>query len=279
MNELSLFSGAGGTALATKWFLGWRTICYVEIHPYAAKVLQARIAEGWLDDAPIWDNVRTFDGKRFRGLVDVISAGFPCQPYSVAGERRADADERNGWPDTIRIIREVRPRYCFLENVPGLLSSTGRGGERYFGKILGDLAESGYDARWRVLSAAELGANHIRKRLWIVAHAQGEPLGAGFRSNQPGKIGGRRLGHGGSTTGEVANASGTRLSQPEQERQHGRSTPQSSWWDAEPGMGRVVNGLAHRVDRIKALGNGQVPAVAAHVWNLLTEELRDVDNT
>lgn len=164
MNELCLFAGAGGGSIASKHFHKWRTVCYVEWNGYCQKSLQARIRDGLLDGAPIWDNVKTFDGRPWRGCVDIVTAGFPCQPFSTAGKRAGDNDDRNGWPDTIRIIREVRPRYCLLENVPGLLTF------EYFGTILRELAESGYDARWRVLSAAEVGASHKRDRLWIVAY-------------------------------------------------------------------------------------------------------------
>lgn len=168
LREISLFSGAGGGLLASHR-LGWRTVCYVEKDSYCQQVIQARIRDGYLDDAPLWDDCATFDGIPWRGRCDVVSAGFPCQPFSVAGSGRAADDERNGWPATIRILREVGPRYAFLENVPGLLAPS----HGYFGEILRDLAEAGYDARWQVLSAADVGAPHLRKRLWIVAHANG----------------------------------------------------------------------------------------------------------
>ncbi len=171
MNELALFAGAGGGLLATKWLLGWRTVCYVEYADYPVKVIKARIKDGLLDDAPIWGDVRTFDGKPWRGCVDIITAGFPCQPFSIAGKGKAENDDRNMWPDTIRVIREVRPAWCLLENVTGLLSAS----HGYYGQILADLAESGYDARWRVLSAAEVGAPHKRDRLWIVAYTERWP--------------------------------------------------------------------------------------------------------
>lgn len=119
--ELSLFSGAGGGLLGTK-LLGWRPVCYVEKDPYCQRVLQARIRDGYLDDAPIWDDINTFDGRRWRGCVDIVTAGFPCQPFSMAGRRKGDSDERNLWPDTVRVIREVGPRVVLLENVAGLLT-------------------------------------------------------------------------------------------------------------------------------------------------------------
>ena len=174
--ELALFSGAGGGLLATKWLLGFKTVCYVETESYRVEVLKARIRDGLLDDAPIWGDVRSFTKRNnncrrfFRELRKirhslVVTAGFPCQPWSSAGKRLGSVDPRNLWPDTIRIIREIRPQWCLLENTPNLLS----GSHGYFGQILQDLAESGYNARWKVLSAAELGAPHKRDRIWVVA--------------------------------------------------------------------------------------------------------------
>ncbi len=164
MNGLDLFAGSGIGSLAFKYTIpNYRTVCYVENDPYCQAVLVARIKDGLLEDAPIWDDVRTFDGTKWRGRVDIVSGGFPCQPFSVAGQRKGDADERNLWPDTVRIIGEVRPRYAFLENVPGLLSSG------YFETILCDLAKIGYDIEWDIVGASDVGANHRRKRLWMLA--------------------------------------------------------------------------------------------------------------
>lgn len=166
MNGLDLFAGSGIGSLAFKYTIpNYRTVCYVENDPYCQAVLVARIKDGLLEDAPIWDDVRTFDGSIWRGKVDIVSGGFPCQPFSVAGQRKGDADERNLWPDTARIIGEVRPRYAFLENVSGLISSG------YFETILCDLAKIGYDIEWDVVGASDVGANHRRKRLWILAYS------------------------------------------------------------------------------------------------------------
>ena len=171
MNELSLFSGAGGGLLGTK-LLGFRAVGYVERDPYCQAILEARIADGLLDCAPVFGDVRSFlrDGwaERYRGLVDVVSAGFPCQPFSVAGKGLAHADDRNFWPETAEVLRLVRPAFALLENVPGLLS----GSHNYFEKVLSDLASLGFDAEWRVLGADDAGAPHRRKRLWIVAASE-----------------------------------------------------------------------------------------------------------
>lgn len=311
MYELALFAGVGGGLLATKWMLGWRTVCYVEIHPYRVEVLKARIRDGLLDDAPIWGDVRTFDGRPWRGCVDVVTAGFPCQPFSVAGRLEAQNDSRNLWPDTIRVIREVRPAWCLLENVTGLLS----GSHGYFGQILRDLAESRYDARWKVLSAAEVGAPHKRDRLWIVAHAdsrrgqgaqdqicagrtvaelRGEAMAyAQSEREATTKQSGCR--HGSVASGpDVAYPHGSRELQLQRdecskrgwignggqdvlyagsaglERERpARPVGNGDRWAVEPDVGRVANGIPYRVDRIAALGNGQVPAVVATIWDLI----------
>ena len=168
LNGLSLCAGIGGLELGLRLALGarYRTVCYVEREVSAACMLVARMADAALDSAPVWDDLTTFDGRRWSGVVDIITAGFPCQPWSVAGERRGTEDERWVWPEIARIIREVEPGIVFLENVPGLAN----GG---VGHVLGDLAEAGFDAEWDLVSAAECGAPHKRERLFILAYSAG----------------------------------------------------------------------------------------------------------
>jgi DNA (cytosine-5)-methyltransferase 1 len=162
MNELALFAGAGGGILGGK-LLGWRTVCAVEWEQYPACVLAARQNDGLLESFPIWDDVQTFDGTSWRGIVDVISGGFPCQDISAAGKGAGIDGERSGmWREMARIICEVRPKFVFVENSPML---THRG----LGTVLGDLANMGFDAEWGVLGASDIGAKHHRKRIWIVA--------------------------------------------------------------------------------------------------------------
>lgn len=181
MRELSLFTGAGGGVLASK-LLGHSIVGYVEWEPYAQEVIRQRIADGHLDAAPIFGDIRAFvrDGyaRAYRGMVDLISGGFPCQPFSVAGKRAGHADERNMWPATVEVLREVRPRFAFLENVPGLLTCADERGRPYIHTVFGDLAELGFDCRWGVVGADDAGAPHRRKRLWIVAHRDGAERGA-----------------------------------------------------------------------------------------------------
>jgi DNA (cytosine-5)-methyltransferase 1 len=163
MNELALFAGAGGGILGGH-LLGWRTVCAVEWEPYAACVLAARQNDGLLPPFPIWSDVRTFDGRPWRGIVDVVSGGFPCQDISSAGKGAGLDGNRSGlWTEMARIVGEVRPRYVFVENSPLLV---GRGLVR----VLADLADLGFDAAWGVMGAADFGAAHQRDRLWLVAN-------------------------------------------------------------------------------------------------------------
>ena len=164
MHELALFAGAGGGILGGM-LLGWRTVCAVEIEDYPRRVLLQRQADGILPRFPIWDDVCTFDGRPWRGKVDVISGGFPCQDISAAGKGEGITGARSGlWGEMARIIGEVRPRFAFVENSPLLV---GRG----LAVVLGDLAEMGYDAKWGVLGHNSIGGQHKRERIWIVANS------------------------------------------------------------------------------------------------------------
>ena len=165
--ELSCFSGYGGFGLGLKLAgIPTRTICYIENDDYCQRILQARIRDGFLDDAPIWDDIKTFDGTPWAGQVDILTAGFPCQPHSNAGKRLGKEDSRNLWPDTLDVIRVVGPRYVLLENVRGLVD----GANPYSAEVIGSLSEAGYNAVWGLHSAAEAGAPHLRWRWWCLAY-------------------------------------------------------------------------------------------------------------
>jgi DNA (cytosine-5)-methyltransferase 1 len=244
LNELALFAGAGGGILGGK-LLGWRTICAVEWEPYPASVLIARQNEGILAPFPIWDDVCTFDGKPWRGRVDVVSGGFPCQDISAAGKGAGIDGERSGmWAHMARIIREVGPRYCFVENSPMLTS-------RGLGRVLGDLAEMGYDARWGVMGAEHAGAIHRRHRIWILAHPTSIRLPG--RRNEEAISPSTRLQHKILSTREV------RVTRMENKL-------------SKSCVYRKLNDVAFGMDRLKAIGNGQVPAVAALAWEVLTKK-------
>jgi DNA (cytosine-5)-methyltransferase 1 len=374
MNELALFAGAGGGILGGH-LLGWRTVCAVEWEPYPASVLCAQQNDGFLPPFPVWDDVQTFDGKPWRGIVDVVSGGFPCQDISAAGKGAGIDGERSGmWREMARIIHEVRPKYVFVENSPMLTS-------RGLGVVLGDLASMGFDAKWGVLGAADVGANHKRDRIWIVGKmgntnnngqiatkvptsiAQGsdtssarpkqasqftrpseqyaeladttelqrnggnhnarismeresvsEPRnssrpkdvantsdqgirsrlgGNGWEPNQKdrtrsdnqGRSGGNvefaEIGKPQDMEEKFPNALPTGLQGQDSQRGKGDKKWQDakiwghatecSWWQVEPNVGRVVDGVASRVDRLKAIGNGQVSEVARRAWESLSD--------
>ena len=244
MRELALFAGAGGGILGGK-LLGWRTVCAVEWDAYAASVLVARQNDKTLEPFPIWDNVQTFDGRPWRGRVDVISGGFPCQDISAAGKGAGIDGERSGmWSHMARIVGEVLPRFVYVENSPMLV---GRG----LARVISDLTALGYDCRWGVLGADDVGAPHERKRLWLVAKSQCErdKQQQGFDGN-------------GQTQNELSN---TDLPHDKRGRLPGGSTTESaefnahrSWWGSDPaenpksGVGRMANELAGRLDIIGA---------------------------
>lgn len=163
LRELHLFAGAGGGLLGSL-LLGHRPVCAVEIDPYCRRVLAARRDEGLLPaEMEIHDDVTTFDGHDWRGRVDLVAGGFPCQDISVAGKGAGLEGARSGlFYELLRVVREVRPKWVYLENVPAI---TSRGLDR----VLGALAELGFDAEWCVLSAADAGAPHLRKRWWCLA--------------------------------------------------------------------------------------------------------------
>jgi DNA (cytosine-5)-methyltransferase 1 len=287
LNELALFAGAGGGILGGH-LLGWRTVCAVEWEAYPASVLCARQNDGLLPSFPIWDDVQTFDGKPWRGIVDVVSGGFPCQDISAAGKGGGIEAERSGmWKEMARIIGEVRPQYVFVENSPMLTS-------RGLGTVLRDLAQMGFDAEWGVLSAADVGANHKRDRIWIVGKmANSSMQSISNKSNSRCDIGfdeqqGKRTGNINGSCSEKNVSNSTSIGQQGQgkheqsfnttkdsQRQtnYAESIGRPEFWSVEPSLGRVANGVAYRVDRLKAIGNGQVPLCAATAWKLLKKRL------
>ena len=247
---LSLFSGACGGDLAYQHLLGWRCVGYVEIERYCQQVIAQRIKDGFLNEAPIFGDIRDFINQgyaeSYKGLVDGITAGFPCQPFSIAGKRKGEKDKRNMWPATLECIRIIRPQFAFLENVSGLRSHP------YIMQIFGDLAEARYNARWCVLGADDTGAPHRRQRLWILAYlnSQGFENFTRLTTSQE-----KTLIRKAASVGNSKNGCGGLI--------------HSCWWEIEPNMVRVVYGMANGMDRLKALGEGQVPAVAATAYKIL----------
>jgi len=241
MNELHLFAGAGGGILGGI-LLGHTCVCAVEIEPYCRKVLLQRQRDGILPKFPVWDDVKTFDGRPWRGKVDVVCGGFPCQDISIGND---DGEGVNGlqsglWSEMSRIIGEIRPKIVFVENSPAI---TFRG----LGRVVGDLAAMGYVGKHGVLGACHAGGGHVRKRMWIIAHSTKMRL---QRWNNPAPEAQRKI-EDASIQVMVSNPLWLDISDP---RTYGSN-----------------DGLADRVERTKAIGNGQVPAVAKLAWEILSE--------
>lgn len=257
--ELALFAGAGGGLLGSK-LLGWRTICAVEHNAYAASVLVARQNDGSLEAFPVWDDVCSFrsDNPDCSGMFEslrkisrrlIVTAGFPCQNISNAGDGTGIDGEQSGlWNEAARIIREIQPRGFLLENSSALTS-------RGLHRVLGDLAEMGFDAEWGVLGANDAGFPHRRERIWIASDSLQvrKPRYFESRSFSEARQGGASL------------AKAVLSSDP---LRNGNSWPQ-------PLLRGVDARLARAVDRIAAIGNGQIPRVAAVAWKLLIGDGRE----
>lgn len=260
MNELHLFAGAGGGILGGI-LCGHTCVCAVEIEPYCRKVLLQRQRDGMLPRFPIWDDVTTFDGKPWRGLVDVVCGGFPCQDISSAGKGAGITGDRSGlWREMARIIGEVRPGYVFIENSP-LLRTRG------LNVVLKDLAEMGYDARWGVLGAVDIGAPHKRDRMWIVGNSNDNRKPSGCRDDEVAELSIVQAGN-----AEPSNSNKAQLKRGGLaggiHKEHANPCSVSWWKDSSPLHG-VDDGVANRLDRLAAIGNGQVPSVAALAWKTL----------
>lgn len=265
MNGLDLFSGIGGIGLALKQYV--RTVAYCESDRYAQGVLMSRMQSGDIDTAPIWDDVRTLKGSMLP-QIDIIFGGFPCQDISVAGRGVGmEAGSRSGlFFEILRLTEEIRPTFVFLENVPAIRT-------RGLTRVLCELTSIGYDCRWTVASAAELGAPHLRKRWFLLAHDNGERWGIqrGWSSRESGENQTHALSYGKQKS--LADSSGEDVERQRQkpcgiEKKH-QNTPMSNWWTIEPNVDRVVNGLPNRMDRIKCLGNSVVPQQAKAAFERL----------
>ncbi len=230
MNELHLFAGAGGGLLGSK-LLGFNTVCAIERDEWCQRVLVQRQNDRILTPFPIWDDVCTFDGRPWRGTVDLVSGGFPCQAFSNAARGRNIA-EKDLWGQMFRIILDVCPTFVFAENVS----------EKPIKKAKTDLESIGYKAIYTKLSAADVGADHKRPRFWLLAYS--DNYGQLCRS---------------------VNAEAFML-------------PKlcNDFWKSRPDINGMVDGVAYRMERNRAAGNGQVPLVAASAFVILWNRLFDL---
>jgi DNA (cytosine-5)-methyltransferase 1 len=282
VRALSLCSGIGGLDLGVSLAVPSRVVGYVERDAYSAAVLLARMEEAALDPAPVWcGDLRGFDGRAWRGVVDLITCGFPCQPFSIAGQRRGIADERWIWPNIARIIRDVAPGFVFMENVPGLVQSG-------MPEVLGSLAELGYDATWDLFRASDVEAPHRRERWFCLAHSRRGRVNAKqslaeHRSNDATAFG--------ESGDDVGNTHGARLQigvirNPRQifTRPFPPGPDDAAAWKdwirsggplpaLRRGADGVADALVYREDRLRCVGNAVVPQQAALAFRILARRL------
>lgn len=284
---LDLFSGYGGISLAlSNWV---RPIAYCEIDRYARSILFSRMSEGALPIAPVWDDVQTLKRDTLPITPEIIYGGFPCQDISVAGHGKGLAGERSGlFYEIVRLTKEINPRFVFLENVAAIRT-------RGLHDVVRTFTEIGYDCRWTCLSARSVGANHKRERWFMLAYANNnfniqEKQRSNTISERMESFDGKKDSAARQFSGasklqrtntlfrhdetNLAYANNQRLSNTMPrgfESQHSKSSDDIlwDWWAAEPDVGRVANGVTNRVDRIKALGNGVVPAQAKKAFEKL----------
>jgi len=297
VNNLSLCSGGAGLDLGLELVIpNLRTVCWVEWEAFAINYLVETMEAGCLAQAPVWSDLRTFDGRPWRGVVDCLTAGYPCQPFSLAGKRRGQDDPRHLWPHVRRIIEEVEPTFLFLENVPGHLSLG-------FDTVVSDLEALDYQVAAGLFTAAEVGASHKRERLFIlaVANAQcSERRANSFRGTDESRShshrpkGSETIGPDGGTLGysDLQGLEGRSLSEcrctdqqiagagecpslfpPGPDSDEWLRVPRYLWPATQSPVREVADGVA-RTDWLRLLGNGVVPVQAAYAFLSLWSSLR-----
>lgn len=298
LTGLSLCAGYAGLDLGLHIAEpAYRTVCYVEREAHAAATLVARMADAALDHAPIWDDLRSFDGHPWRGRIDIVSAGYPCQPFSYSGQRKGEDDPRHLWPDVARIIGEVAPQWVFLENVEGHVTLG-------LADVASQLAAMGYAAKAGLFTAREVGASHARRRVFILAYADSGRQRALSRSEinrgdcddrENPRVDGRQRRS--DTVAECSESLGAIVASDagaglaaidggipffppgpgEFPKWHRVLSKQP---DLQPAILRMDDGMADRVDRTRAAGNGVCSLAAALAYSTLKadfeREWRDV---
>lgn len=293
MKHLALFNGIGGFQLAAH-LVGWENVAHVEIDEWCNRVIKKHFP-----NSICHTDIKNFDGTEYANTIDIITGGFPCQPFSVAGQRKGKEDARHLWPEMFRVIREVKPTWIVGENVTGIIGLA-------LEQVLSDLESAGYNTETFIIPACAVGALHKRDRLWIVAYSNSEwklqqkGIEQKFRKRisnssnaisntesigreQPRHTRQRWTGfeNGSGNDGRtLSNTNGTRCEEintttiAEGKRFYsGDAFEGRNYWQVEPGVGRVANGVSNRVDRIRGLGNAIVPQVALEIFRAINKTL------
>jgi DNA (cytosine-5)-methyltransferase 1 len=288
LRHLDLFSGLGGFSLGLEATGGFETVAFCDIEKFSRKVLKKH-----------WPTVKQY--KDIKELtyeqikedtlapIDIITGGYPCQPFSVAGSQLGEKDKRHLWPDMFRIIKECKPTWVIGENVGGHIKLG-------LDTVLQDLESEGYSVRAFSISASSIGANHQRERVWVIAHSNVENTrqhggrikptwnteSIGPRTSEEtqwstntDKINGsseRATSMGESSDTDSQRLQGLGSEQQLRKDETERPTSWERWWEFEPNVGRVANGVPQRVDRLKGLGNSLVPAIPYAIGHAILEE-------
>lgn len=247
MRHGSLFSGIGGFDLAAEW-MGWENVFQVEKDSFCQKVLEKNFPQ-----TKRYGDIKEFDGTKYRGAVDIISGGFPCQPFSEAGKRKGKEDDRFLWPEMLRVIREIRPAFVVCENVNGIISLG-------LGDVLTSLEDTGYITETFVIPACGVGAQHRRDRVWIIAYQDSQSDKSLNGNSRSRKLGSNHVPFTEYERCEEQRFTGKFQSDP--------VVPNGRWGD-KSGFRGGTYGVPNRVDRIKSLGNAIVPQVAYEIFKAI----------
>jgi len=235
-----------------------RTVQFVENDDYCQRVLAKNFP-----GVPIHGDIKTYKGER--GSADIITGGFPCQPFSTAGKRRGSEDDRALWPEMLRVIEEVRPAWALGENVAGIIGLE-------LDRVLSDLEDAGYEAQVFVIPACAVDAPHRRYRPWIMAHAERQPIRPGLCTEGTRGQRRRRSGDGGrEDIGADTECERLAIRKGEEGKRPQPAAARGCRWATEPDVGRVVARVPARVDRLKGLGNSIVPQVAYQIMRAMME--------
>jgi DNA (cytosine-5)-methyltransferase 1 len=279
MKHLGLFEGIGGFSLAARW-MGWETVAWVEINEFCQKVLKKNFPE-----AKGYGDIKEFDGTKYRGTIDILTGGFPCQPYSSSGKRKGKGDERHLWPEMLRVVREIRPSFIVGENVYGLITWN-KG--LVFEEVHTDLEAEGYEVQSFILPAAGVNAPHKRDRIWFVAHSISKHFPISIQQWRQGKADNSNTDWQGNTrTITDSKDNGCQRQNGSSNRQERRVVSEGfvkrresvrcgetiiGCWEDFPTQSPVRrrdDGIPNRVDRIKSLGNAIVPQVALEIFKAI----------
>tara|TARA_R100000808_G_scaffold6135_5_gene18424 strand:- start:5440 stop:6264 length:825 start_codon:yes stop_codon:yes gene_type:complete len=263
LDTLSLYSGIGGLELGLAQALRINVRAYIEREFSCVRILAQRSEENRLDKGLIYSDVESFPVERYRDKISVIIGGFPCQPWSQANhtKNKGETDSRNGWPQVIRFIRTIRPDLVFLENVPNILN------HEYFGTILGDLSQAGFNAEWGCFQGLDVGIPQHRERLFILGYANDKRL-EGW-----GKF---RFGSGERSTGQTSPELGDQKSvPPTRDNIEGWTQVWTEMPDLKPAICKLATGVPDRMGQLQMFGNAVIPAVATFAFNQLADRIMD----